>query len=709
MKKNISLILFCLIALNGWAQIDITKLACALGKDYKDPIAWEAIAMLKAYKWSGYVKSEFVVKTVTNRDEFIEFISKCSTSGSSLSCNMPEQKIRIELRGGFVREITFPVNAETVLPDFIKVDRSYKTTLKLYPHYSRFVKKDCNIKKGEHCDLGRIEENVPVPFYAFYETLDKNDVLLSSITLAQPDKPYTACVSPVLENEPVVCFLGKNINDNQTQKLLEKYGIYIEKKFDSKKDEYKTVISNTSKNIALAETAGIITKMTVYDLNLLPAEVRKLATKKGLSEKAELPTNESNHTIYSASVADCPVQFELFNGYYSSHSLDKKRTTENTPAESVFAVSFPETGSKHSVPDNWEEFLNKMKKGKCVYGDCINGESRYQAADGNTIIANFINGLPVGDGLLYTDERNFQFRKWNENGKLTPKGETIGKSKFCVEGDCINGSGTFIDGYKVYKGNFKEGKYHGQFVILTLANSSEEHGNFENGKRHGWFTDYDSNGKQIGRREYINGAWQKTPEELLAEENKKLAQQEKENKQSEKQTSNATAGSATDWKCVSGNCVNGYGKKLETKNKVTYEGNFSDGYFQGLGMLTFPDGTTYYGEFVKDNINGHGRAEYSNGNSYVGYWKNWVFHGEGTYFVDGKWNYKGNFTNGEPTCNTCYNVEVPIPVDNGGTPLYTNRNQWLLESISRQQTERDNQNKYQDSESWFEQYQKRNY
>ena len=172
---------------------------------------------------------------------------------------------------------------------------------------------------------------------------------------------------------------------------------------------------------------------------------------------------------------------------------------------------------------------------------------------------------------------------------------------------------------------------------------------------------------------------------------------------------NSNKSSDTDWKCVSGNCVNGYGKKSEAKSNITYEGQFSGGYFQGLGKLTFPDGSTYYGEFVKDNINGHGRAEYSNGNSYVGYWKNWVFHGEGTYFVNGKWNYKGNFTNGEPTCNTCYNVEVPIPVDNGGTPLYTNRNQWLLESISRQQTERDNLNKYQDSESWFEQYQKRNY
>ena len=75
------------------------------------------------------------------------------------------------------------------------------------------------------------------------------------------------------------------------------------------------------------------------------------------------------------------------------------------------------------------------------------------------------------------------------------------KKEGCVNGDCFNGYGTFIDKYKgTYVGDFKDGKYHGQgtfnygvnplggdldYDSRNWSSLEKESGFWENGELHG--------------------------------------------------------------------------------------------------------------------------------------------------------------------------------------------------------------------------------
>jgi hypothetical protein len=65
------------------------------------------------------------------------------------------------------------------------------------------------------------------------------------------------------------------------------------------------------------------------------------------------------------------------------------------------------------------------------------------------------------------------------------------KTEGCVEGDCKEGYGTFIDKYRgTYVGDFKNGKYHGEgaFTYLSSETLEEESGNWKNGELDGYGT-----------------------------------------------------------------------------------------------------------------------------------------------------------------------------------------------------------------------------
>lgn len=136
-------------------------------------------------------------------------------------------------------------------------------------------------------------------------------------------------------------------------------------------------------------------------------------------------------------------------------------------------------------------------------------------------------------------------------------------------------------------------------------------------------------------------------------------------------------------KCVSGNCVNGKGKKVysngdtyegefenrrlhgqgtyKTKEGQVYVGQFAKGYYSGRGKITFPNGDTYEGDWLQnqrsgkgkaiyndgeiyegdwlaDKRNGVGRSAYANGDIYSGGWVNNIREGKATYyFKDGSY------------------------------------------------------------------------
>lgn len=58
--------------------------------------------------------------------------------------------------------------------------------------------------------------------------------------------------------------------------------------------------------------------------------------------------------------------------------------------------------------------------------------------------------------------------------------------------------------------------------------------------------------------------------------------------------------------CVSGNCVNGFGKFVYDDGN-TYEGDFVNSKFEGQGTYTFEDGSYHIGEFKNNKQNGYGK------------------------------------------------------------------------------------------------------
>lgn len=62
----------------------------------------------------------------------------------------------------------------------------------------------------------------------------------------------------------------------------------------------------------------------------------------------------------------------------------------------------------------------------------------------------------------------------------------------------------------------------------------------------------------------------------------------------------------------------------------TYEGEFRQDQYSGLGMLTKDDGEKYNGEFKSGKRHGYGCCEYTDGSVFDGQWENDLPHGEGS-------------------------------------------------------------------------------
>ncbi len=123
-----------------------------------------------------------------------------------------------------------------------------------------------------------------------------------------------------------------------------------------------------------------------------------------------------------------------------------------------------------------------------------------------------------------------------------------------------------------------------------------------------------------------------------------------------------------DAQCLTGDCTNGYGKKMYRSGAV-YEGNFKNGKCDGKGILTFSNGNKYLGDwqqdkrhgegklafneghvyiggFVSSKMRGKGIMNYANGDIYDGNWENDRPNGSGKYRFQNGDRYVGNFLNG---------------------------------------------------------------
>jgi hypothetical protein len=73
-------------------------------------------------------------------------------------------------------------------------------------------------------------------------------------------------------------------------------------------------------------------------------------------------------------------------------------------------------------------------------------------------------------------------------------------------------------------------------------------------------------------------------------------------------------------KCLSGDCVYGYGTWSYLGN--IYVGEFKNGEFNGQGTITYKNGSKYTGEFKNSDYDGWGTLTDANGKAISGIWSN---------------------------------------------------------------------------------------
>jgi hypothetical protein len=159
-------------------------------------------------------------------------------------------------------------------------------------------------------------------------------------------------------------------------------------------------------------------------------------------------------------------------------------------------------------------------------------------------------------------------------------------SRACVSGDCQEGYGTLEIttnvGKNLYRGSFKEGKYHGNGKLeemLTVTTRAYYDGNWDMGIRSGRGTYWNGEGNL-----YI-GQWR--------------------NDKREGQGSYFFG--VKDW------TPNKYSEFWLSENVENYTGGFQNDLYHGQGTYRWPDGQKYVGEFFANDKHGPGTFHYSRG------------------------------------------------------------------------------------------------
>lgn len=83
-------------------------------------------------------------------------------------------------------------------------------------------------------------------------------------------------------------------------------------------------------------------------------------------------------------------------------------------------------------------------------------------------------------------------------------------------------------------------------------------------------------------------------------------------------------------------------KKLVGEDLIyTYEGNTKDGFFHGIGKLTFYNNIIYEGNFIGGELTGQGKVTGDNGDRYEGQLIGYKYHGVGQLRVNSEYSFSG--------------------------------------------------------------------
>jgi hypothetical protein len=211
----------------------------------------------------------------------------------------------------------------------------------------------------------------------------------------------------------------------------------------------------------------------------------------------------------------------------------------------------------------------------------------------------------------------------------------------CIDGDCVNGIGSYqFKSGSVYKGNFKEGQFHG-YGKCSYADGDVYEGWWEERMPEGKGTLTKSGGSQV------TGLWKRG---ILVDKSGEVLDSdfaEKTIGQGEIQIG-----------CLTGNCKNGLGI-MGFPSGARYEGTFMNGKFHGPGKWIYPYGAVFEGEYVENFAHGKGRITHSDNSVTTGIWEN------GDYLGDTREGNTRDCTHGD-----CGNIRMGIFKYQDGT-VYT--------------------------------------
>ena len=167
-------------------------------------------------------------------------------------------------------------------------------------------------------------------------------------------------------------------------------------------------------------------------------------------------------------------------------------------------------------------------------------------------------------------------------------------SRECTTGDCTEGYGVLVIktnfGENVYRGNFKEGSYHGYGKLTEMVSRHQRayyDGNWDMGIRSGRGTYWN------GKSELYIGEW----------------------KDDKRHGRGSYFYGLTDWS------ENRYSEAWLSENVENYTGEFMTDFYHGQGTYRWPDGQKYVGGFFANKKHGPGTFYYPRGTQRPQMWE----------------------------------------------------------------------------------------
>ncbi|MBK7393758.1 MAG: hypothetical protein IPI64_10740 [Chloracidobacterium sp.] len=279
---------------------------------------------------------------------------------------------------------------------------------------------------------------------------------------------------------------------------------------------------------------------------------------------------------------------------------------------------------------------------KCVSGNCVNGKGKMVYVIGDVYEGDFVKGKKSGKGILtykngdiYVGE--FISDRKEGQGTLTFKDGAVYVGQFGIDLFYLNGKMKYANG-DIYDGNWAIGLREGQGTY-KFKNGDYYIGEWLNDKWNGQGKYYAKATNRFQEGMWKDNVFVKAPVtetgQMTFEGGAKY----------DGPVEQAPAIGSTTTKCISGNCLNGFGKYIFPTG-VIYEGTFVNGSANGKGKVTRTDGSTYVGDLVNGKMDGKGILLSANGNTYDGGWMGNLKSGQGTQTLKQSGElYVGQFAN----------------------------------------------------------------